>query len=1043
MVGVSGHWPINWLMALLLQPLNIFILGLGCGFLIPLFYRLSKPLTVAAFIVALCGITVISGASLWAVYHGAAAFEIHTAGSVPPFSINLRFGLAEGFFAFSVNVMALLGAWHLRDRLGPNYAALLLFLLLVMGINGMIMTRDLFNLFVFLEIVSIATYGLLGLERTPDALAASFKYIMATVLASSFFLLGTVLLYHVTGTLNIDELIAGRAAITGVIGTTAILLILSCLIIELKPFPANGWGLDVYETAPSGLAALVSGAVSAGVFFALLKLLPLFENQLWIIAISGGVTFLLSNLAGLKQTNVQRLLGYSSIAQMGLITLSLALLREQGAQDVMALVVGGLFINHLFAKAGLFWLAGVVRSKDLQGWSKITKQPSVVLVFAGLLVAISGLPPFPGFWAKWELIMRLAAGAHWGWITLILAGSLFEAAYMFRWFKLATGTARADLHVKIADIFPALAALAALFVCGYLAARSAGAGSLWLFLPLCAGVFVFLLDHLPGRVKCAVMLALVALGGFWLLGDISGLNRLFAVLLLAGSLVITSASFYREDRRPGYFPLMTVLVLSIVALFRASTTLEFFFCWEMITLSSYFLVALGSHARSQALQFLLFSLVSAFLIVAGFGAAYAVNDTNILSAFLSGGPQSALAFVLLAAGFLIKTGSIGVHVWMPATHAAVDSDLSAMLSGVITKVAAFGLFMTTYLAIRSGLDFGWGIEPAHVLGWIGLLTTVAGAVMALHQPDIKRMLAYSSMSQLGYIVLAIAVMSHLGWVTALYLVANHLMVKGILFLAVAGVILRTGTRRFGETGGLARQMPLTFMTTLVALISMSGLPPLAGFGGKWLLLSALMDKQWYWLVVLGVLATFIGLLYMVKLAYLVFLGNPKAKLADVREAPIALLVPQFLLVCAILVLSFFPKLFMDPVSAAIDPYFASTLVWQGQSLELIYSSWNALPVMAVATGITAILFAISFVLYKTGRGRSNRSGVARFYGYYQAWLAPYVRPQAALFWDRVALSVTAAADSVRRVYTGDGQTYALYILYYVFAVYAASFYIKF
>ncbi len=117
--------------------------------------------------------------------------------------------------------------------------------------------------------------GFSGLTERPQRLPASFKYIMATVLASSFFLLGAGLLYHVTGTLNIDDMITNRAAITGPIGVTALLFVLACLVLELKPFPANGWGLDVYETAASGIAALVSVGVSAGVFFALFKLLPL------------------------------------------------------------------------------------------------------------------------------------------------------------------------------------------------------------------------------------------------------------------------------------------------------------------------------------------------------------------------------------------------------------------------------------------------------------------------------------------------------------------------------------------------------------------------------------------------------------------------------------------------------------------------------------------------------------------------------------------------------------------------------------------------
>ena len=117
----------------------------------------------------------------------------------------------KDLFAFKRQCRGLLGALHLWDRLRGNYAALLLYLVLIMGINGMVMTRDLFNLFVFLEIVSIATYGLLGLERTPAALAAAFKFIMATVIASSFFLLGTGLLYYVTGTLSIDALIAAKS----------------------------------------------------------------------------------------------------------------------------------------------------------------------------------------------------------------------------------------------------------------------------------------------------------------------------------------------------------------------------------------------------------------------------------------------------------------------------------------------------------------------------------------------------------------------------------------------------------------------------------------------------------------------------------------------------------------------------------------------------------------------------------------------------------------------------------------------------------------
>lgn len=1029
----------------LFHPLNIFILGLGGGFLIPILAKLGRPWLHLAFGLALAGITVISAVSFLAVLQGDAPIDIFTAGAAPPVSINLRFGRWEGFFTLCVNVVAVIGAWQLRERLRGRYAALLLYLIMIMGLNGMVMTRDLFNLFVFLEIVSIATYGLLGLERAPAAMAASFKYVMATVLASTFFLLGTGLLYYVTGTLNIDAMIAQRAMIAGPFGFAGLMLLLACLLVELKPFPANGWGLDVYETAPSGVAALVSVGVSAGVFFALFKLLPLFEGQLDLIAVSGGLTFLAANLIGLSQARVQRLLGYSSVGQMGLLTLALALLRQTGGEAALPLVVGGLFVNHLLAKAGLFWLAGAVRRERAEEWLALARRPLLLVVFAVLVGAIAGLPPFPGFWAKWRIVMHLAGNAHPLWIVLILTGSLLEAAYMFRWLGRALSAPEAGTSASpgpgLAELAPALLAAALLVVGGYVAADLAGAAPFWLFAPLLAGALLYGLDGLPGRVKGLLMLALVLAGGLWLTGEQTGLNQLFSALLLAGSVVIAAGSLYRTDARPGFHALMTSLLLSVPALLHAATSLEFFFTWEVITLASYFLIAQGRRAERHLLPFLLFSLASAFFMLAGFGFAYAASGTVSLAALAAGGAASAPALVLLAIGFLIKAGAVGVHVWLPGAYAEADDDVTAILSAVISKVAIFGLLVGTYLAIRSQV----GLDLAHVMAWIGLLTTVAGALMALRQDDIKRLLAYSSMSQLGYIVTAIALMSHLGWVTALYLVANHLMVKGILFLAVAGLTLRTGTRLVDGTGGLARNMPLTFATVVIAVVAMSGLPPLTGFGGKWLLLSAMADKGWYGLVVMGLLATFIGFLYMARIVQAVFLGERRRTHREVREAPLTLLVPQAVLVAGIVLLSFYPKLVIEPISAAIDPYFASTLVWEGMSLETIYGYWNPVPVMVAAVAVALLLFAVAWLVHRSRpaergarRKSAARGGGARFYAFYRSMIGTFVPPVASAFWTGVSAAAMAAAGGLRMVYTGNGQTYALHVLYYFLALYLAG-----
>ena len=1017
-----------------LDPLGIFIVGLGAAFLIPLVNRLGRSWLAAAFVLALAAMTLISGVALCRLVAGAAPIDIHTGGASPPYSINLQMGLPEAVFAFGINFVALVGASGFARG---TYSAMLLYLLLITGIQGMVMTRDLFNLFVFLEMVSIATYGLLSLQDTPAALSAAFKYLMATVLASTFFLLGTLLLYAATGVLNIDDLIMQRQPIAGPIGFAGLMFLLACLLLELKPFPANGWALDVYDTARSDVAALISGGVSAGIFFSLLKLMPLFDSELELIAALSAITFLISNLIGLRQRRVQRLLGYSSIGQMALMTLAACLLKRlQVENSVFQLVVGGLFVNHLFAKVGLFWLAGHVNAKLLVEWSRLSGQPATIFVFGMLLAAICGFPPFPGFWAKWQLVVNLAAGERFVWIVIVLIGSLLEVAYLFRWFgeTVNSPAKKGGSPRHGAAPLPVVVMAVLLLGCGYVAADLAGIGSAWVFVPLVAGFALHLLERAQMPLNGATALAVVSIAGLWLIRDLSGINALFAALLLVGGLVVSIACLAQRDHRSGFYPLLAVMLLSLSALPCASTSLQFFFIWELITLSSYFLIVQRREAKVHALRYLLFSLVAAFFLLAGFALMHAATGTALLTALRAAGPDNATVFLLLAIGLLIKAGAVGVHVWLPGAYAEADDVVSALLSAVVSKASMFGLLLGTYVAIRSEVT----IELAHALGWIGMLTALAGAMLAVSQDDMKRILAYSSMSQLGYIIAAIALMSHLGWVTALYLVANHLLVKGILFLVAATLILRTGRRLLSELGGLRAAMPLTFVAATVAVVAMSGLPPLAGFGGKWLLLSAMLEKAWYGPAMVTLVTTFVGLLYMARFIQAIFLGARPAAHGRIAEAPMLLLIPQYLLLAGILVMSFFPKLLLEPISRAIDPQFASTLVWQGMSLEMIYGYWNPLPVMAFALAAAAVLGGVFWLVHLTNGSKLQGGPAAGFYDTCGRLTARLTPPCAIAFWTGLAEAISALAGRTRLVYSGNGQTYNLYLLYYFLTLYAAA-----
>ena len=1038
----------------LLQPLGIYVLALAVGFLVPLFDRAHRNSAILLFLLALAGMAAIAGINLLAILNGAATIDIQTAGIAPPFSINLRFGLYEGVFVLAVNSIALLGALHWLPSLRQHASALSLYLIMVMGINGMVMTRDLFNLFIFIEITAIATYALIGMERTGSVLAAGFKYIIATSLASAFFLLGTSFLYYLTGTLNIDDMVAQRALISGPIGFIATLFVLTSLLIELKPYPANGWGLDVYETAPGGIASMISVGVSAGVIFALFKTLPLLGNYLTSIAVVGGATFLVSNLIGLKQENARRLLGYSSIGQMGLLTLALAATVQMGAEVHLPLIIGGLFINHLLAKAGLFWLAGLLDRTVLRDWSVLAGRPLLLLVFGTLLAALVGLPPFPGFWAKWVLVMELAAGGMYPWIAVILLGSLLEAAYLFRWFTQALETRENDTpaEIPLGQLTPVALAALLLYLTGYGMAVQLGNGTLTMFLPLLAGTALWLLDGLPGRLKSLLLLIVVAAGGALLTFNLDGINRIFGFILVGGGVLISLATQYRSDARRGFYPLLAILLLSLATLLRAQTSLAFFYSWELMTVSSWLLITLGRNGVKPSLIYLLFSLGSAYCLLAGFALAYAATGSIDLVALGATGHAMGTVFSLLAAGFLIKTGALGVHIWVPGAYAEADDDFSALLSAVVSKAGIFGLVL---VAAQLGIHSGIGLDPAYVVGWIGMLTATFGALMAVFQEDIKKTLAYSSMGQLGYIVTAVALMSHLGWVAALYLTVNHFLFKGILFLAAAGVVLRTGERLMYRMGGLIKNMPFTFVATMIAIIAMSGVPPLTGFGGKWLLFNAMMDKGWYWLAALAFFSSAVAFLYMYRILHTVFLGQRKTAHARLREAPAIVLIPQFVLIAIIMLFSVYPKLLLDPLSDAVGSWLGGGLIWDGLALQTHLGYWNAPMIMGVIAVVWMAPLVILLLVSRTMKiqkveqfnivyaaERPHRPEdthfAYNFFAHYDRALGFLVRPRATAFWNAAVEWSHSLAATLRVFYNGNGQTYALFILIFLVALYLVN-----
>ena len=390
------------------------------------------------------------------------------------------------------------------------------------------------------------------------------------------------------------------------------------------------------------------------------------------------------------------------------------------------------------------------------------------------------------------------------------------------------------------------------------------------------------------------------------------LTSLFLVLLGAASAGISvfAAGYFRRGHGtpPGLLCLQYHLFLASMGyVLLADDAYAFMVAWETMALSSYFLVTTQHRLpeiRSAGFLYLLIAHVGAIAVLLAFGVmqggSWQFTFEAMRAAHLSPG-WAAAAFLLALFGFGAKAGLVPLHVWLPEAHPAAPSPVSALMSGVMLKTAVYGVLRVSFDLLGRG-DWWWGLVP---LG-LGLLAAIYGVVFAAVQTDMKRLLAYSSIENIGIIFTGIGLslvfrsagmsaLSALALIALLYHCLNHAFMKSLLFLGTGAVLHSTGERNLGRLGGLIRYMPWVAWLTLVGALALAGLPPLNGFVSEWLLLQAFLFAHEVphtfvnMLLPLGAavvaLAAALAAYVMVKFFGVIFLGQPReAGLARARDA---------------------------------------------------------------------------------------------------------------------------------------------------------------
>ena len=486
---------------------------------------------------------------------------------------------------------------------------------------------------------------------------------------------------------------------------------------------------------------------------------------------------------------------------------------------------------------------------------------------------------------------------------------------------------------------------------------------------------------------------------------VDALSAFFLFLLGCATAAISlfSSGYFRagEGTAPGLICFeYHAFVAAMATVLIADDAYLFMVAWETMALASYFLVTTDyriPEIRRAGFLYLLIAHIGALAILLCFGALQGGRSDYTFEAMRGAqlaGAWPAVAFFLALSGFGAKAGLLPLHVWLPEAHPAAPSPVSALMSGVMLKVAIYGLLRVTFDLLHAQAWWWGAIALA-----LGLLTALFGVIFAAAQTDMKRLLAYSSIENIGIIVggiaLAIlfkangkALLAGIALAAALYHALNHAFFKSLLFLATGSVLHATHERSLGRLGGLIHRMPWVAWLALVGTLAIAGVPPLNGFVSEWLLLQAFLftpslpQSFVNMLVPLAaaalVLAVALAAYVMVKFYGVIFLGRPREpSLAHARDPGRRERFALAALAAGCVLLGVFPVAVIDAIDHVDRLLLGTAISRAGESSWLLLapiaadrSSYSPLIVLAV---IVVVVLVTMRVVRRVWHGRVRRA----------------------------------------------------------------------
>ncbi|NLY75068.1 MAG: NADH-quinone oxidoreductase subunit L [Firmicutes bacterium] len=378
------------------------------------------------------------------------------------------------------------------------------------------------------------------------------------------------------------------------------------------------------------------------------------------------------------------------------------------------------------------------------------------------------------------------------------------------------------------------------------------------------------------------------------------IDGLSAVVLMTIALVTLATIIFSAGvpigRRSGFNALVLLAVTGMNGLAMATDIFSMYVFVEIVSISSFILIVynMDEIGTEGSFKYMILSAVATVFLLIGIAALFAVTG-DVSFQGVAAGLSSSAPLVRFGLGFIVfalalKSGLMPFHGWLPDAYTAAPVSVSVLLAGVITKVAGVYTLMRIIVAV-----FGFSESFSNLIMILGALSMTLAAFMALGQGDFKRMLAFSSISQIGYILMSFATGTTLGLIGAVFHFFNHAVFKSLLFLNAGATETATGARRLEDLGGLAAKMPVTGITSIIGMLSAAGIPPLAGFWSKILIIIALWGSGHRFYAGLAVFTSLVTLAYLLHAQRRAFFGKVREGLENVAEVSPLLYGPAVLM----------------------------------------------------------------------------------------------------------------------------------------------------